>query len=172
MTRAISPVFGTLLLASITVALAAILVTTVGTAALGGPAGAMAADDPAAFTRLSAEATADGEISITHDGGDAIDVRDLSVIISVDGTTLAEQPPVPFFSTAGFAPGPTGPFNTAADPEWTVGETASVTISDSNEPVPTAGDELSVKLSQNGRTIGRVETSVLGDDADGDDSEV
>lgn len=172
MTRAISPVFGTLLLASITVALAAILVTTVGTAALGGPAGSMAADDPAAFTRLSAEATADGEVQITHDGGDPIDVRDLSVTISIDGTPIAEQPPVPFFSTPGFAPGPTGPFNSAAEPRWTVGETASVTISDSNEPVPTVGDELTVELSQNGRPIGRVSTSVLGDDADGDDSEV
>lgn len=171
MTRAISPVFGTLMLAMITVALAAILVTTVGTAALGGPVGT-GADDPAAFTRVSAEATADGEVILTHDGGDSIDVRDLRVHIAVDGTPLAEQPPVPFFSTTGFEPGPTGPFNSAADANWTVGETGSITISDANEPVPTAGDDLTVELYQNGRQIGRVSTSVLGNDADGDDSDV
>lgn len=172
MTRAISPVFGTLMLAMITVAIAAILVTTVGTAALGGPVDPSGASDPTTFTRVSAQATADGEVVLTHDGGDSIDVRELEVAISVDGTPLAEQPPVPFFSTTGFEPGPTGPFNSASDPEWRVGQTASVTISESNEPLPAAGDDLTVELYQNERKIGEAHTSVLGNHTDGDDSEV
>lgn len=162
MTRALSPVFGTLLLASITVALAAILATTVGTAALGGPVGAQGGEDLTEFTRLSAEASTDGTIILTHEAGDPIDVGEITVTVTVEGAPLAEQPPVPFFSTTGFEAGPTGPFNSAADSEWTVGERASFTIADSNDPVPDAGDEVRVEVLQNGRPLGRVSTSVSG----------
>lgn len=161
MTRAISPVFGTLLIASITVALAAILVTTVGTAALGGPVGS-GGDDLTEFTRLSAEASPDGEVVLTHEAGDPIDVNEVTVSVAVDGNPLENQPPVPFFSTAGFEPGPTGPFNTASDPEWSVGETASVTISDSNDPVPGPGDEVTVEVLRDGRPIAQASATVSG----------
>lgn len=161
MTRAISPVFGTLLIASITVALAAILVTTVGTAALGGPVGA-GGDDLTEFTRLSAEASSDGEVVLTHEAGDPIDVSEVTIAVEVGGESLAEQPPVPFFSSSGFEPGPTGPFNSAADPEWSVGETAAFTISDSNDPVPQPGDEVSVEVLRDGRPVAQASTTVSG----------
>ncbi|MDZ7849620.1 MAG: type IV pilin N-terminal domain-containing protein [Halodesulfurarchaeum sp.] len=161
MTRAITPVFGTLLLATITVALAAILVTTVGTAALGGPVGT-GGDDLAEFTRLSVEAGPDGEVILTHEAGDSIDVSEVTVSVAVDGTPLENQPPVPFFSTTGFEAGPTGPFNSASDPEWTVGETASFAISDSNDPVPRTGDEVTVEVLRDGRPIAQASATVSG----------
>ena len=164
MPRAISPVFGTLLLATITVALAAIIATTVGTAALAGPMGGGGADDLTDFTRLSAEVSPDGEVVLFHEAGDELDVRDLTIAITVDGEPLAEQPPVPFFSSSGFEAGPTGPFNSAADPHWTVGESASVTISDSNAPNPGAGDQVTVAVIRDGRRVAQAETTVSGGD--------
>ncbi|MDR5656406.1 type IV pilin N-terminal domain-containing protein [Halodesulfurarchaeum sp. HSR-GB] len=172
MTRAVSPILGTLLLTAITVLLVAVLVSTLGAASLGGVVAGPDAGDATNFVRLSATATADGEITLTHEGGDSVDLSHASVHITVDGTPLAEQPPVPFFSTAGFEPGPTGPFNSAADSTWSVGEQASLTISGSNEPSLAVGDTVRVELVRDGRPLGSVSSSVLGDDADGDDGEV
>jgi flagellin-like protein len=160
MSRAISPVIGTLLLAAITVALAAVLATTVGTAALAGPMGGGGGEDLTQFTRLSAAASPDGEVVLTNEAGDPLDVADLTVRVTVDGDPLAEQPPVPFFSTAGFEPGPTGPFNSGADSRWSVGEVASFTISDSNAPVPEAGDRVTVEVIRDGRPVAQVRTTV------------
>ncbi|MFB6086047.1 MAG: type IV pilin [Halodesulfurarchaeum sp.] len=163
MTRAISPVFGTLMIATITVALAAILVTTVGTAALGGTVGA-GGEELTDFTRLSAEAGPNGEIRLTHEAGASIDVTEITVRVTVDGESLAAQPPVPFFSTEGFEPGPTGPFNSAADPVWSVGETASFAISDTNDPVPAPGDEVTVEVLRHGRPVAKASVTVQGGD--------
>lgn len=155
MTRAITPVLGAVLLALITVALAGILAASAGTAPLAGP-------DPG-FTSVSATASGDGTVTLTHERGSALDVRDLSVRIAVDGTPLDTQPPVPFFSTPGFEPGPTGPFNSAADPEWTVGETASVTVAASNSPSIGAGDEVTVRLYRDGRPVAEATTTAISD---------
>lgn len=164
MTRALSTAVGTVLLVAVTVAIAAVLAATVGTAAFG-PVGADAGD-PTAFRKLSATATADGQVTLTHDAGDTIDVSEVTLAVTVSGTPLSAQPPVPFFSAPGFEPGPTGPFNSAADPTWSVGESASFTIDENNTPQFRSGDELVVRITRDGREIGRVETSVVGDDAD------
>ncbi len=166
MTRAVSPVVGTLLIASITVVLAAILVTTIGTAAMGGPLGTTEAAETTSFARISADTTAEGEVLLTHEGGDPIDVREIRVQLSIDGTPLTHQPPVPFFSTTGYEAGPTGPFNSAADPTWDVGETASVTISESNTPAPESGDTLTVELYRDGRRLAQDSVSLVGNDPD------
>jgi len=166
MSRAISPVVGTLLLVMITVTAAGILAATVGSAALGGPVDSTGGNSMTDFTRISAEATADGDVILTHEGGESIDVDEISVRVTVDGTPLEEQPPVPFFSTAGFEAGPTGPFNSAAEQTWTAGGTASFTISESNSPMPDPGDEVVLTLQKDGRQIAQTSTSVLGDDAD------
>lgn len=162
MSRAVSPVVGSLLLITITVAIAAVLAATVGSAALGGVGAAGEATD---FTRFTVAAETDGTVTLTHDGGDPVDVRDLSLTVAVDGTELREQPPVPFFSSAGFEPGPTGPFNSASDPTWRAGGTASFTISESNAPIPTAGDELTVTIRRDGRRLGQVSAAVSGADS-------
>lgn len=151
MRRAISPVLGSVILALIAVALAGILMTSVGTASL--------AHDPA-FVTLSADASADGTVTLTHENGDPIHVDRITVTVTVDGTELATQPPVPFFSTAGFEPGPTGPFNSAADPEWTVGEQASFTVADTNTPTLEPGDEVLVELYEDGHPLAQARTTV------------
>ena len=163
MTRAISPVVGTLLLVAVTVAIAAVLAATVGTAALGPVS---AGGDATTFSKLSVTATADGQVTLTHEAGDPINVTEAGVRVRVDGTGLTEQPPVPFFSAPGFEPGPTGPFNSAADPTWTVGESASFTIDEDNAPALQPGDELVVTVTRDGRQIARVAGSVLRNDAD------
>ena len=140
------------MLALIAVALAGVLSTTVGTAAM--PTG-----EPE-FVTLSATASPDGEITLTHEGGEPIDVREATVRVRIGGTELAEQPPVPFFSTSGFEPGPTGPFNSAADPTWTTGERASFVIAESNEPTLDPGEEVSVEIVRDDRPIAEASTSV------------
>lgn len=95
----------------------------------------------------------------THEHGEPLDVRTLTMTVEVDGEPLAEQPPIPFFSAAGFSPGPTGPFNTAADPEWNVGETASFTVAGTNAPEINPGSTISVRLHRDGMTVLTVETT-------------
>jgi len=83
---------------------------------------------------VTARAAANGTITLVHRGGPALDVRSLRVTITVDGQLLRHQPPVPFFAATGFHAGPTGPFNSAADPRWSVGETASLAVAGTNTP--------------------------------------
>jgi len=105
--------------------------------------------------------TVEGDtLRFTHESGDPLDVRALSVRIAVDGEPLDEQPPVPFFSASGFEPGPTGPFNTASDSEWSVGETASLTVAETNSPRIEPGSTVSVRLTTDGKTVIRAETHV------------
>jgi len=102
----------------------------------------------------------DGEtMTLTHDHGDPLDVRTLRVVVTVDGEPLKHQPPVPFFSASGFAPGPTGPFNSASDPEWTVGESASITLAGTNSPSIEPGSTVSVELYQDDTRIVTTETT-------------
>ena len=170
MDRAVSPVVGTLLLTAVTVVIVAVLLTTLGSASLGGAAFGQDSADPTRFVRLSADVSPDGRVLLTHEGGDPIDVSAVTVTVAVDGTPLPEQPPVPFFSTAGYDPGPTGPFNSAANQTWTVGEQASFTIAESNGPALETGSEVVLTVSKDGRRLARA-SSVLGDDAHGDDGE-
>jgi len=158
MPRAVSPVVGTVSLVLIAVLLAGVLTASVGTASLD-------RTDPE-FARLSASASPDGTIVLTHDGGQPIDVRRVSLKVSVEGQRLTQQPPVPFFSAPGFDPGPTGPFNSAADPEWTVGEQASFTLSDSNEPGLEPGATVTITVLRGQTPVTRVRTSVPGDGPD------
>lgn len=152
--RAIAPVAGVLLLA-ITVVLAGGVVT----AALGAHAGPV---EPAPTASLSLSAT-DDRITVTHRGGDALDAGDLDVRVSVDGEPLARQPPVPFFSSAGFHPGPTGAFNAARDDDWRVGESASFRVAGTNDPVPDPGRTVVVEVSVDGRPVATLETVVESD---------
>ncbi len=158
MTRAVSPVVGTVTLVLIVVLLAGVLMASVGTASLDQP-------DPE-FASISATATQDGTIVLSHDGGQPVDVSEISLVVSVAGTRLAEQPPVPFFSSAGFEPGPTGPFNSAAEPRWTVGETTSLTIAGSNTPTPQPGDRVTVEIYRGDRPLTRVQTTIPRDGRD------
>ena len=80
-------------------------------------------------------------------------MRRLDVVVRVDGAPLRHQPPVPFFSARGFRPGPTGPFNAAADPTWAVGERASIRLASTNRPRVRAGARVTVTLRYDGQQL-------------------
>lgn len=138
-TRATSSVVGVALLVAVSVLAAAV----VGATTLD------AADAPRSTTRASLSASADAaadRVALTHEGGDALAVEDLRVVIEIDGERLAHQPPVPFFAARGFESGPTGPFNVATDGTWQAGETAAVALADTNAPQLAAGAEVTVRV--------------------------
>ncbi|MFB6134526.1 MAG: type IV pilin [Halanaeroarchaeum sp.] len=160
--RGVSPVIGSVTLVLISV----LLVGAIGSSVVGAPTLSPSADPPVV---LSVAASDDGTVEITHEGGRALDLTQVDLRISVDGQPLAEQPPVPFFSTSGFAPGPTGPFNSASDNEWTVGETGAVRIAGTNRPSIDAGSTLTISVLNDGRTVATAETTVSGTAGDGDE---
>jgi hypothetical protein len=112
---------------------------------------------------VAAEAAGDGTVALTLLSGPAVDAGRLDVRVEVDGEALARQPPVPFFSAAGFVSGPTGAFNAASDDDWRVGETVTFRVAGTNDPVPAAGDRVRVELRVRGRLVGVAETTVGGE---------
>lgn len=146
--RATTPVVAVALLVLVTVGLAGVVVAGLGAVAPAEPA-------PRAALELSVDAGAD-RVALTHRGGDALDARELRLHLAVDGTPLSHQPPVPFFSTRGFRAGPTGPFNSAADPRWTPGETASLRLASTNAPALTAGARVRAEVYTAGHLVARL----------------
>lgn len=134
--RGVTPTVGVVLLVAVTVALAA----TVGAAAFATTPGS---PPSAAVVDLTVRETA---LTLTHRAGPPLDVRDLRVVVSVDGERLRYQPPVPFFAARGFHSGPTGPFNSASDPTWSAGETASLSVATTNRPRVRSGSVVRVTL--------------------------
>lgn len=150
--RALSPVLGTVLLVLVTVVLAG----TIGVVALGTTL-------PTPPPNVALDVTVDGEtnrLTFVHRGGETLDVRDLTIRIDIDGVALEFQPSVPFFSARGFRPGPTGPFNSAADPNWTTGETASLRLAGTNSPELARGSRVSVQISVGRSLVEREEIVV------------
>ncbi|SEK89148.1 type IV pilin [Haloferax larsenii] len=96
-------------------------------------------------TMLSLSVTGSA-FELTHDAGAPVQVSSLRLRVSINGEELRHQPPVPFFSATGFKPGPTGPFNTASDGMWTVGETAGFELAGTNTPTVTAGARVVVRV--------------------------
>ncbi|MCW8172068.1 type IV pilin [Natrialba swarupiae] len=149
--RALSPLVGVVALLAITVCLAGVVAVGVATWSL-------ESTGPNAAFDLSVDTDAeDVEIAIDHVAGDPIDVRS-SRSSSRSTARAAEQPPVPVAGASGFNGTPTGPFNEQADPEWRSGERASVFVAETNDPVPTAGDTVTVRLAVDDRTIATLET--------------
>ena len=148
--RALAPVAVVLL-----VALTVLLAVGVGAATLE----IAPLSSPAPTATIALDATAD-HVVLTHHGGDPIQVGDLRVVVAVNGEPLANQPPVPFFSAAGFRPGPTGPFNAATPNEWTAGTSASFRIAGTNDPTPVPGDRITVRLVVDDRPIATLNARV------------
>lgn len=144
MERGAIPVVGVLLLLAITVLSAATLGFVVSTPASEPP--------PTASFELSADGQS-GEIELTHLGGDRINLTEVSLRISIDGTRLEKQPPVPFFAASGYMSGPTGPFNRASPNAWAAGETATLTVASTNEPELSPGDTVRVQLLTDTGTV-------------------
>lgn len=113
---------------------------------------------PSAVLALSADADAD-RIELVHRSGEDLDVRELELRVTVDGEPLAHQPPVPFFSARGFESGPTGAFNSAADPRLESGETASFALASTNDPRLSPGSEVEVAIYRHDRRIAELTAS-------------
>ena len=149
--RGVSPLVGVLVLVAITVALT--VVVAAGAASL-----SVGSDPPTAAFDLAADGES-GEIAIDHVAGDAIDVRSLSVSVSIDETELAAQPPVPFVGADGFDGTPDGAFNAEADPTWRTGDRVAITVAETNEPTLESGDVVTVTLSVDGVRVATLETT-------------
>ncbi|WP_338741253.1 type IV pilin [Haloplanus salilacus] len=136
-----------------TVPVSLLIAVALGTAAVAVSVGTLPGGPPTVAASLSV----DGErIALTNRAGRTVDVRRLDVVVHVDGTPLRHQPPVPFFSAPGFRPGPTGPFNAAADPSWDPGERASLRVASTNRPAIRVGDRVVVELRYDGSRLVRL----------------
>jgi FlaG/FlaF family flagellin (archaellin) len=146
--RATAPVVAVAVLVALSVVLAGAVAAGLGGLAPPEP-------PPQAALDLSVDADAD-RLAVTHLGGDSLDARRLRVTVAVDGTPLDHQPPVPFFAATGFRAGPTGPFNSGADPRWTPGETASLRLASTNDPLLSTGARVRVAVYAGGHLVARV----------------
>lgn len=150
MNRAISPVVGVALVTACVVVLGAL----VGTMAL-----AYEPLEPVSTVVIGATADAEtNEIGLTLERGGPLDVRELSVVVEIDGVPLEKQPPVPFVGASGFST-PSGPFNAAADPGWERGETAVLPIAGTNDPLPQSGSTVTVRLFESELPIATADTT-------------
>lgn len=115
-------------------------------------------------TPVALEASADaatGRVTLEHVSGPALDVRRLTIKVEVNGEPLAHQPPVPFYAAEGYSGFPSGPFNPAADPAWTAGETASFRVAaTTNDPPLTAGDDLTVTIIRDQQVVAETTITV------------
>lgn len=144
MARAVSPLVAVVLLVGITVVGSAMLLGSVDTE-LSEPA-------PRASLSVSVDATPN-RISVTHRGGEDIDVSRLNIHITVEGQQLQYQPPVPFFAADGFVSGPEGAFNSAGSHTLRAGDTAALSLAATNDPEIHYEDRVTVQIA--------TETSVL-----------
>jgi FlaG/FlaF family flagellin (archaellin) len=127
--RALSSTVGIVLLVAVTtlVAAAAGVVVTVDP----GPR------VPTARLSLSADAATD-RVALTHEGGETLDVSELSVTVTVDGERLDRQPPVPFFAA---------------------GETAGVRIASTNHPRLSDGARVEVTVTTDAGVVVSLEAT-------------
>ena len=123
--RAVTPVLATLILCAMVVVFAASIGTVF--------AGVSEVPEPSSPTVV--DLTVEGDtLTFTHEHGEPLDVRALTLEIRVDGEPLAKQPPVPFVGASGFGGAPTGPFNSASSGPWQAGETGSFSVAGTNSP--------------------------------------
>lgn len=149
MERATAPVVGLLILLGITVLTAGAVGVAVTTDTPEPP--------PAASLELTVDAET-GELTVTHRGGDPLDLEKTEMQVEIDGEPLTEQPPIPFFAADGFHGGPTGPFNSASDDIWRTGESGTLTVADTNEPRLRSGVTVTVTIITDGSVVAELST--------------
>jgi flagellin-like protein len=148
--RGLSPVVGVVCLVGLTVVLAALV---------GMMAPTEIAAEPTVAT-VDATVESNGELRMTHRGGDPIDPASIELYVRIEGDPLEQQPPVPFFSARGFESGPTGAFNSATAEPWRSGETASLRIAETNAPSIEPGDTVTIQLFVDGYSAAELEVTV------------
>ncbi len=137
------------------VSIVAVVLVVAVTVAAASTVAAVAVDpgDPAPVAVVGATASQSGEITLTHRAGEPLDPEELELKLSIDGEPLAHQPPVPFFAARGFAPGPTGAFNSAASDPLRPGGSTTFRIAPTNEPTPSAGSTVRIRLWVDGQPV-------------------
>lgn len=161
MSRAVSSALGVLLVTALTLVLAA--VAGVAVIATVPPTTVSSADLPEPVV-LSASADVDPDdgtvrVTIVHESGSRLDVREIVIRLSAGGTRLEHQPSVPFYSAPGFGSFPSGPFNPAADPRWERGERASLVLTGANADPVQPGTTVRIELYRDDFPIAAVETT-------------
>ena len=149
--QGVTPVVGVVVLVAVTVVLAVSI-----SAALTTPETAVTPSAPLSLTVDSKS----NDSMLTHRGGDTLEVSELNIRIEVDGTALAEQPPVPFVGADGFDGTPTGPFNAESPDEWRAGERAGVRLAGTNTPPLSADSEVTVVVATDSGVIQEITTTV------------
>lgn len=148
--RAVVPALGSVLLVVVTILLAVALTTAV--------IGESSTPDPSSTVAL--ELSVDGStLTVTQTAGEPLDIEALSMQVAVDGEPLEYQPPVPFFFADGFVPESTGAFNPSGSTELTVGESASLTVAETNSPAIEAGSTVTVTLYEGQTRLLQLETT-------------
>ena len=150
MSRASAPAVGLVALVGLTVCLTAVV-----GAVTAGLVGSVAVDEPVVLS--IAVTSADDRVTIGHRGGPSLDVRECAFSVSVDGTPLDHQPPIPFFAATGFRSGPTGAFNSATDGRLAVGTRASFRVAGTNAPGIEPGATVTVDVECGGRHVADLE---------------
>lgn len=150
MPRAVTPVVGVVLLTAVTVALAAV----VGGAVVAVP------DEPPPTARIAVSADAVGDsITVVHRGGEPLVPAETQLLVEIDGTELRYQPPVPFFASAGFESGPTGPLNSGSGTDWRAGERGTFRLASTNEPALSPGATVRVTVTTDRGVVAVAETT-------------
>jgi len=145
--RGTAPVVGVVVLLAIGLALGGVVAA--GAEAVATATGQELGSEGTDAPRIAVSLRVDGDtVALTHEAGPDLRISRVRLVVAVDGTPLAHQPPVPFFAAEGFRAGPTGPFNVASDGTWTAGETGSLRVASTNDPLPEPGRTVSVRGSQ------------------------
>ncbi len=149
MGRAVSSVVGVVLLISLVLVGAGTISLVLATEPPG--------PTPMSSFELAVDADTD-ELSITHRGGESIDLTETRILVEFEGRRLVHQPPVPFFAARGFESGPGGPFNSASDNSWRPGETGTLELASTNSPALTPDSTVTVRIVTDGTEIARLRT--------------
>ncbi|RRJ30765.1 type IV pilin [Halocatena pleomorpha] len=149
--RGVSTVVGIIVLVGITIVLAGAFGAMVLTQA-------PPSEPPQAVFALTAD-SATQTITLTHESGADLTPETLRLTIAVDGEPIAHQPPIPFFAAKGFIGGPTGPFNSAYEGNWTAGQSASLRVASTNTQFQ-AGTMVTVRLYAADQLVASLETRV------------
>ncbi|MFC7072230.1 type IV pilin N-terminal domain-containing protein [Halovenus rubra] len=137
MDRALSPVIGVITLVALTLLLS---MTVLGTVTID-----VSEPPPRATFTVSADATTD-TVTLSHRGGESLDVSRIDIHVTVDDQPLVYQPPVPFFASDGFKSGPDGAFNTASPNRLRTGQQTSFQLATTNSPLIERGSTVAVQI--------------------------
>lgn len=113
-------------------------------------------ETPQAAIALTTDSTTQ-MITLTHRSGAELDPESLRLQIAVNGEPIAHQPPIPFFAATGFLGGPTGPFNSAYEGNWTAGQSGSLRLASTNTQFR-PGSVVSVRLYTDDQLVVSLET--------------